>query len=465
LKFSTLLFFLSFCFGLSLSAYGQTQPVDSLLKSPGFLNISTNYETVYVIIDRDFTTLKKVSPKDLIEVQPGNRVVTVVPEFSPHFSIRREIKSDSVFSLELTFTKILDEHPPLFKVLENQGTNVTTFDWKGNNPGRLIGSYAIKAESKEAFESSYLPDLEYDNAYLEIESNVDSLFVQLNSTIYRVANGESIPVNPGHYLVTMSHQNAEEWNTTFIIHSGESKQLTKNFDLKKTSVETLEDNIATRPYYNANLVVVSDEDSRIFIDGEDMGKGFAKALKQTGTVDVEIQNPLTGTFNYSPKIVNAPSSKAIVIDGYTKPKFKNPVLHNFIPGKIQKSKEQNIKSYAISGSFIAFAVLGIYSNIDYRKELKSFRKLRIRYNKATTEKEALELGNQLDKQHTIAANKDKQQVIFLGLTSIVYLINIYDAFFSKPSSGYWEKTDIDFHLNQKNFSGKSAPTLSLKYAF
>lgn len=76
---------ITFSFFLVLTLYpllGFAQNQDEL----SFLNIKTNFDSVYVILDKEISSISKLSTADEKEIIPGEHLVTVVPEFGPTYS-------------------------------------------------------------------------------------------------------------------------------------------------------------------------------------------------------------------------------------------------------------------------------------------------------------------------------------------------------------------------------------------
>lgn len=465
MKFSSFLFLLSFCFGLTISSFGQVLSPDSLNPSQGYLNVSSNYAELFVIIDRDFSKITKVNSEDLLELEPGDKTITLVPEFSPPFTFTRNIKPDTVHVIRISYNNILDERPFLYKKIALESQDLENYDWKKERAERFPGSYSISETSITKFLQQRNEEKNFEDTFLKVKANVDSIYVGINAEVFHIASGDSLPMLPGDRFIRLSHQNAYESNRTIWLEKGETTIINKTFDLKETSIGLLKNNIATTPYYKSNFIIVTDKDSRIIIDGEFRGVGAAKAFRRTGPVNVEIINPSTGTFSSTYKIRNQSLSKAIVVDGYTKPKYSKVKFYSLIPGFGQIYKHDEMKAAAIGGSFALFAGLSIYSQTLYGNELDEFKNIRFDYRNAIDEQTALELGNDLEKQHKKVTKKNNQRIVFFSLTSLIYAFNVYDALFSEPKSGYWEQTDINFYLNQENISGKQVSTLSVKYAF
>ncbi len=429
-----------------------------------YLNISSNFDSLYVLLEQDSSFIK-VSKDDLLKVEPKEQQVIIIPKYAPTISVNNAFEADSFYVVNVQFGLILDEINPTYNRIETGDVNIENI-----KPGEIgIGFFNVTAYNEEQYYNrDKIEEIDYKNTYLKVVTNTDSLYVRstdYENSIRRIASGDSILYKPGNRMISISHPFAEEFKTREVIEEGKTTVIEHRFRLREPSTVTLSDNLATRPHYGSNLIIVSDDDSEININGEYLGLGAVKLNYRTGPVDVLINNPSTGKQSYSGNITNLPAEKAIVINAYTKPVKSLSQVLGILPGLSQWYKRQRLKSALISGGFLALGGITMERNAQYNREISEFNRIKRLYNRADTEERALEFGMQLENQHSITKRVDNQRIVFLGLTSIVYMYNLYDALFNEPKSGFRKKTDIGFYFQQNSISDQPFTSMTLKYAF
>lgn len=452
--------FLSFAF----LAYSVTLSAQSNPDSVANIQINSNYEFFYVLIDDNLESAKQVRSGEFFEIEPGDRAIRVIPEFSPEIEIRENFISDSVHILSINFREILKSPSDLFsKLLRNEPLPSVKKNLPGSN-----NFYRFDILSDSLFKARENSVTDKHSSYLKVNTNVDSLYISMlnkTRTTYKIANGDSLKIQPGVRVITLAHKKAEEIQYRRHFKDSTTIVLDHDFELSDPTVYTLTDNIATQPEYNSNLIVVSDEDSEIIINGEYYGFGATKVNMRTGPYEITIRNQYTGEHTQTGIILNNESDNAIVVDGYTKPVLGFARLLSVIPGTSQIYKRQKMKGYLLSSSFLLSGYFAIQKKQQYNSEFNIFNDLKEQYNNATNEQVALELGDQIERQQSVVKNQDNQRIALFSLTAIIYAFNIYDALTSKPEGGYRSNTDIDFYLNNEVVGNNRYTTLSMRYVF
>lgn len=429
-----------------------------------YLNISSNFDSLYVLLVRD-SILIKAGKNDLLNVESGEQQVILVPKYAPAISIKNTFEPDSFYVINVQFGLILDEINPTYKRIESGDVHIENI-----TPSDIgIGFLNINAYSEEQFYNrDKLKEIDYKNTYLKVITNTDSLYVRSTdhqNSVLRIASGDSILYQPGNRMISISHPYAEEFKTREVIEEGNTTVIEHRFRLREPSIETLSENLATKPHYGSNLIIVSDDDSEININGEYLGLGAVKLNYRTGPVDVIINNSKTGKQEFFGKVTNLPFEGAVVIDAYTKPVKLYAQIYGTFPGLSQWYKRQKLKSAFISGGFLVLGGITLQKNSHYNQELSEFNRIQKLYNRANTEEKALELGDQLETQQSVTKNIDNQRRLFLGLTSLLYVFNLYDALFDVPKSGFREKTNIEFYFQQNSVSDNPYTSMTFRYAF
>lgn len=438
--------------------------------STSYLSITSNFDSLYVVVDHQFQAARKVTDTDLIPIPAGKHAITFQPEFSDPYTFRGNFEPDSFYVTRIYFKNILDQQNENYGLLESGQESKVELK-KQSKEASMAGSFVMQQYTRRAFfYRGRNEQAAYENSYLKINSNADWLYVSSLGTpnrIERIASGDSVRIMPGQQLVTLAHPQAGEWSFTANFSENYTTVINHNFDLRAPSVSTLQHNVATGEFYNANLLIISDEDSKISVNGLYAGKGAAKVQAQTGPVQIKIENPYTGTRTMTTKIANLPQEPATVVDAYTKPSRAKARFLGLLPGASQFYKNQPTKGALFSGGFLTLTGASVYTNDLYKQELAEYNSIKNRYNQEADETAAMQLGNQLEQQHETMTSRDNLRLAFFAATALFYGFNLYDALTSRPESGYRGQTDLDIYLNSEPLIGQKYSTISvsMKYGF
>lgn len=456
-----LLFLLILSFSFTSALKAQSTDVDDARAK-----VITNYDNFFILVGDSLKNAQAVESSEFFDIKPGEQKVWVIPQFSaPHY-FQEEFQPDSIYVLDVSFRSFLREQSSIYSQLLNKNYSSPTLSQR-NSPTQLITS-SLSMYTKEDYEKQENTRIDYKESYLKVISNVDSLYLSTSSNYNqtkKIASGDSILVTRGFKSVYLAHEQSTEKIYRRQFSDSSTTVINVNFDLKPPTVISLSDNLATKPAYNANLIVVSDHDSKILVNDLFIGTGAIKMNQETGPVDVTIINDYTGEHTYYSQILNTNYEKAVVLNTYTKPKKSTSRFLVLFPGGSQIYKNQKVKGYALSGSFLVSGVLSFLSNQSYQSELKDFRSLRNKYNLTTNATLALEYGNKLDEQQKILADKDNTRITLFAITGLLYAFNLYDGLFTQPKGGYRNNTKLDLFLNNEVIDNRSYSTLSLRYDF
>ncbi|MDR9415591.1 MAG: DUF5683 domain-containing protein [Gracilimonas sp.] len=301
---------------------------------------------------------------------------------------------------------------------------------------------------------------------LKFEFNTDSAYVVLGNELFsavKIASGDSLKLRTGVRLISLqTHFDKSE--TLFIkVHKDSTTTYSYTFKKNNYSPATLTNNIAARKYYNTNVMVLSDQDSDIFYNGEYQGTGFAKFNTFGKIGELELRNP---EFGHKKRRLNAPEQKISFIESHLRPNKSTAIFYSILPGASQLYKKQHLKALIFGASAVTmFTFAGVKSS-NYHKELDVFYEFQEQYNNATTEQEALRLGNLTESQQNKVQRLDNQRRGLLIAGILIYGYNIYDAFTSKPTGGYMNKDkDLRFYLSTKEITGNLGAAGTFRYDF
>lgn len=462
---SRVLLFICVIFQFSASIKAQSEPEQSAK-----LKVISNYDSFYVIVDESIQNTNRRFSDTFFDIQSGQHVIWVVTEFSEPFKIVREFTADSIHILEVSFLEILDEQSELYTKIYNEDSTLNKGLTLQPTRANLASRFEMMSDSMYTARQS--DDTDYQSSYLKISTNVDSVYVTIlengienTNHIKKIGNKDSMLVEPGFRQFTLSHEKSAESSFERLFSDSTTTVVNHSFLLQTPTLKSLSDNIATEPYYNSNLIIVSDEDSEIMVNGEYQGIGVIKMNMRTGPVDIVISNKFNNNARFSTSVLNTSSEKAIVFDAYAKPEKNKAMLYGFVPGLSQIYKRQKIKGYILSSSFVLASYFSLKLNSSYNNELDIYNSLEKKYNTTTNEITALTLGNQMEEQYEVVKKNNDQRTALFALTGAIYAYNIFDTLFNTPKGGYRTKTDINLYLSNKVINNENYSTLSLRYEF
>lgn len=428
--------------------------------------ITTNYKQFYVIVGDSIKHAQLLNNRDMFEFEAGVKTIWVIPKYSAPYSFNNDFEKDSIYVLDVAFRNTLDQPSQTYNNIRNNLVASPTITTISTNSTMVTSS--ISKFTKWDYEKHINPIIKNRESYLKIISNVDSIYVNTslnNSTLKHIASGDSIAVQPGLKSIYVSHPKSVQrlYRKHFIDSTTTTIQHT--FNLNPPTATSLTDNIATKPHYNSNLIIVSDHDSKIIVNGLFIGTGAVKLSQETGPVNISIINDYMGEFQIRSQVLNTKNEYAVVEQLYTKPKRSTANFLSLFPGGSQLYKQQKVKGYAISGGFLLSGILSFVSHQNYKSELDEFNALQKKYNLTTNAQLVLEYGDALEKQQKVVADLDNKRIAFFSLTSLIYAYNLYDGLFTSPKSGFRKNTNIDFFLNNEVIDNQNYSTISLRYDF
>ncbi|MEQ8523400.1 DUF5683 domain-containing protein [Gracilimonas sp.] len=302
--------------------------------------------------------------------------------------------------------------------------------------------------------------------FIKFEFNTDSAYVIPGNDLFeavKLASGDSLKFTEGTRLLSFQTY-FDKSKTQFIKVIGDSTVIySHTFEKNGLSIAALSDNIAARDYYNANAMILTDEDSEIFFEGNYVGTGFAKFNTFGNIGKLTIKNP---DFGISESRLNIPEQKLIFITDKLRPSKSAARFFSVFPGASQFYKRQHVKALLLGASAVTIFAAAALKSANYKEELSLFKEYQNNYENAETEQIALRFGDLAESQQSKVKKLDNQRRGLLLAGILIYGYNIYDAFTSKPAGGYLKKKrDFQFYLSELPISGNIGAAGTLKYNF
>ena len=305
-----------------------------------------------------------------------------------------------------------------------------------------------------------------NSGWLKFKFNTDSAYVVPGNILFdaiKLASGDSLELETGVRLFSLQTHFDKSDNLYLQVFKDSTVTYSHTFKESNFSPATLTKNVASRHYYDANVIVLTDEDSDIFYNDEYQGTGFAKFNIGENLEELEIRNP---DFGHKKRRLNVPEPRLIYIEDHRRPIKSESRFYSIIPGASQLYKKQHIKAFLFGASAATLFTFAGVKSFDYHYELNVFHEYQESYENATSEQAALRFGDLTENQQTKVQRLDNQRRGLLLAGILVYGYNIYDAFTSKPAGGYRNKDkDLQFYLSQKEITGNVGTVGTLRYNF
>ena len=302
--------------------------------------------------------------------------------------------------------------------------------------------------------------------YIKFESNTDSFKVVIDYNyleIYTVSSGDSIQVKQGLHSLRLSSPFTKDRFTRLNVLPDTTILVPYEVEESPISIENLDNNVSASLYYDATLVLLSDEDTDIYYEDNYVGTGYAMINALNGNRKVRFENKYGYKKNVSYRIQ---TNRIKASSEFLKPTQKMVRNTAFFPGVSQLIKRQRIKGVLL---FIG-TTGGVINSFIYNRKLKTannnYNDYYALYLRTTNEAYATSFGDKLEGYANSAQKYERNRNISLGIALTFYIYNIYDGLTSKPKSGFRDEKGLDFYFSDEGItnSGMSS-TATLKYNF
>lgn len=294
--------------------------------------------------------------------------------------------------------------------------------------------------------------------------NVDSAYAIINNKFREpviVKSGDTLNIKTGETSIKLSVIHDELYEEIITIAEDSIYSIKHDFQFLELNKKTLNNNIAARHYFDANLLVITDSDSDIFLDDELIGKEYVFTNAPIGRrlLRIESSDSFQAVYTKNSSVQNVSNYSFRIVEIYINPTKARARRLAFIPGFSQAYKYQATKSMIMMiGNITAFTTLSALE-IKYRLEKNDYDDLLKRYNNSVSVFETTALGDLLVKQEKRLDNFALyRNISLIGLIG-VYTYNVLDGFLSKPKMGYRKSKPYSFYLGT---DGLSNVNLNLK---
>lgn len=322
--------------------------------------------------------------------------------------------------------------------------------------GLFISTGTILGQNDSTSYGSIKFDLNVDEALLIHNNQFDEARI--------IKNGETISVKTGRTSIKLSIVQDYLFEEQFVLKKDSFVVISHEFELNPITKEVLQNNYAARYYLNANVLLITDNESEILLEDKKIGSSYsfhdaeignqafkARLLNKNGNV-IQTKKTTFLNSNHTFKIV----------ENYIKPIKQRSKFLSVFPGSSQHYKHHDIKSIIIrTGMALTIASTSTYELL-YRKNNREYERVLAQYQESTNMNEATTLGNELGQLNSKLQDNARMRNLSLLATISIYGYNILDGLFSKPKYGYREVKPIQFYLD-RNESNNLTGTLSINF--
>lgn len=301
--------------------------------------------------------------------------------------------------------------------------------------------------------------------YLHLTVNLDSVFVYLDDDYHTYWLVDSVAVleMPARQVkVTLASSRSYDHEFYQQITPGDTATYSINLGTRINRKAFRRFSSYPVLLNNATLIVLTDEDSEILIDGQSVGWGLIKKDLEPGTYTVETRHPRAGDKKQQVRI--APNRPRLgIIELYNRPAKGRSRVLGVMPGFSQFYKGQSIKGVLFLGATLAGAGAAYLKHQSYVDENDVYESMLDQYVAASSEAAALQAGDAAEAQYDLVKKEADTRDVLIGATLGLYLINMIDAWIA-PGSGFRSKpTGVDYFVGPVTTPTGSGVRLALRF--
>ncbi len=279
-----------------------------------------------------------------------------------------------------------------------------------------------------------------------ISTNINDHFLIIDDDFenaVRITEPDTIFLDPGTYQFRIASPLKNDFVFSENISPNEFliKQLnlhSSNYDPQFSSYPLL--------YWDSNIIVFSEENADIYLNGEKVGL-TAVALKiPSGIVSLKAENNSLSSI----KNIYASNRSLQVINLTTLPVKKKALTLSFIPGGSQFYKQQKIKGGLLAAGFLSFVTTSIIFNQKFNDAENDYDVFRTFYQSSSDPSDVLRYARLAEESLDDSEKYYKQRNLALLGTGVIYLYNVLDGLLSEPSQGYYKPWNFDPYFQFSN---------------
>ncbi|MEJ2052422.1 MAG: hypothetical protein P8X42_00765, partial [Calditrichaceae bacterium] len=248
--------------------------------------------------------------------------------------------------------------------------------------------------------------------YLKLTTNIvrDSFYVQIDNNFEnckKIIEGDIIKLPVGtHKITAISYKHPDAAFYTNI-KSGMTSHHRITFFNYYNNNKACGLSSYFRIVYGYNVMIYTDEESDIIIDGKKIDQGFAQIDLSNGKHTIETRHAESGS---SIKSIEIDSKRLCIYRMYNKPLKSKSQLLSILPGISQVYKGEKLKGSLILGTSLTCLISAVIYNNTYRNKNNKYLNSMEQYENAESISQAFILGNYAqdyyDKANDAAQKRD-----------------------------------------------------------
>jgi hypothetical protein len=269
-------------------------------------------------------------------------------------------------------------------------------------------------------------------------TNLDSFYVFIDSDFrqYRkIFKNDSLQLPVGPRKITVVSEFSSDFELVVEIFAGKTtvhrltvgKTRERNFLLSRSSYPRIS--------WGANLLIYTDEDSDILINGKWVGRGAVKIDTVAGSYNIVARHEFAGSTS---RTVFVRANRLALLEMYNKPQKGVSRGLSLMPGFSQFYQGKKVKGAMFFGLTLTGVILANKFQNSFEENNFDYENLVRTYQGVDNETDALRVGDQLQKSYDDSRRNARLRDTFLIAAAVVYLGNFIDAWVKGPKSGYRE---------------------------
>jgi len=281
--------------------------------------------------------------------------------------------------------------------------------------------------------------------FLLISASVDSFYVAINDNfedVYHITKTDTISLEQGAHKVRIFQKYYRDTVSSIDVRPDTLTRIDTVL-LPFRDLTTLKYYSSyPRVYWDAPIMVKTDPDASLYIDGDYIGTGIGRISKGTGYFSIRSELPTGQIITESFYADNSKYGTFLVKEFYHRPEKLITQFLSLIPGASQIYKGTKIKGYTMLGASILGTGISLYFHTNYVDNYNKFKDTQVRYKRSNDPNRAFELGDLASKQLDDATTNANLRDVFLYGTIGIYVYSLIDGLI-KPKIGYREKIKLD----------------------
>lgn len=267
------------------------------------------------------------------------------------------------------------------------------------------------------------------------EAAPDSFYLVIDQDFEMIryhAKTDTISVSAGEHRLTIIEADSKDAVLSVDLLPGDTLNRAVSLSPIRNPKEQIRHSAIPVIENGANLYVITDSDTDIYIDNVQVSSGEAMALTTDSIIVVETRHPMMGTLR---KEILPRPDRMTVLELFHRPNRSTAMTRSLIPGVGQFYKREPVKALVAAGLVVGSIGYGVKLAVDAHDLNEDYKLLSRKYYGTPNEILAVEYGAETHDAYVRARNVAKRRNLVLGAAAGFYLLSIVDAAIA-PRGGF-----------------------------